>query len=85
MRLSLTSYDRIHLVGRVLSALLDLGSVLLLFILARRLCDCPRANCTSAAEPATWAVPPSNSGGGVAEGMVDGAELDGRFPCMWNQ
>jgi hypothetical protein len=39
VRLSLTSYDRIHLVGRVLSALFDLGSVLLLFFLARRLFD----------------------------------------------
>ncbi len=39
MRLSLTSYDRIHLVGRVLSGLFDLGSVLLLFFLARRLFD----------------------------------------------
>jgi len=35
----LTSYDRIHLVGRVLSALFDLGTVLLLFFLARRLFD----------------------------------------------
>ena len=32
-----TGYDEIHLVGRVLSALFDLGSVLLLFFLARRL------------------------------------------------
>ena len=36
---SLSSYDQIHLVGRVLSALFDLGSVLLLFFLARRLFD----------------------------------------------
>ncbi len=36
---SLTSYDRIHLVGRGLSALFDLGSVLLLFFLGRRLFD----------------------------------------------
>jgi YYY domain-containing protein len=35
----LTDYDQIHLVGRVLSALFDLGSVLLLFFLARRLFD----------------------------------------------
>ena len=34
-----TGYDEIHLVGRVLSALFDLGSVLLLFFLARRLFD----------------------------------------------
>jgi hypothetical protein len=71
MRLSLTSYDRIHLVGRVLSALFDLGSVLLLFFLARRLFDWPRADCTLAAGPTTRVMPPSNRGGGVAEGMVD--------------
>ncbi len=35
----LTGYNQIHLVGRVLSALFDLGSVLLLFYLARRLFD----------------------------------------------
>ena len=35
----LTGYDQIHLVGRVLSGLFDLGSVLLLFFLARRLFD----------------------------------------------
>jgi YYY domain-containing protein len=35
----LTGYDQIHLVGRVLSAIFDLGSVLLLFFLARRLFD----------------------------------------------
>ena len=34
-----TGYDEIHLVGRVLSALFDLASVLLLFFLARRLFD----------------------------------------------
>lgn len=34
-----TGYDEIHLVGRVLSGLFDLGSVLLLFFLARRLFD----------------------------------------------
>jgi YYY domain-containing protein len=34
-----TGYDQIHLVGRVLSALFDLGTVLLLFFLARRLFD----------------------------------------------
>ncbi|MFN2183380.1 MAG: ArnT family glycosyltransferase, partial [Anaerolineae bacterium] len=34
-----TGYDEIHLVGRVLSAIFDLGSVLLLFFLARRLFD----------------------------------------------
>ena len=34
-----TGYDEIHLVGRVLSALFDLGSVLLLFFLGRRLFD----------------------------------------------
>jgi YYY domain-containing protein len=38
-RPSLTGYDQIHLVGRVLSGLFDLGSVLLLFSLARRLFD----------------------------------------------
>ncbi len=32
-----TGYDQIHLVGRVLSGLFDLGSVLLLFFIARRL------------------------------------------------
>ncbi|MGQ9598100.1 MAG: DUF2298 domain-containing protein [Anaerolineae bacterium] len=37
--LSLTSYDQIHLVGRALSALFDLGSVLLIFFLGRRLFD----------------------------------------------
>ncbi|MBN1659403.1 MAG: glycosyltransferase family 39 protein [Anaerolineae bacterium] len=36
---SLSSYDRIHLVGRVLSALFDLGTVILSFFLARRLFD----------------------------------------------
>ena len=36
---SWTGYDRIHLVGRVLSGLFDLGSVLLLFFLARRIFD----------------------------------------------
>jgi YYY domain-containing protein len=36
---NLTGYDQIHLVGRVLSALFDLGTVLLLFFLARRLFD----------------------------------------------
>ena len=36
---SFTGYDQIHLVGRVLSGLFDLGSVLLLFFLARRLFD----------------------------------------------
>jgi hypothetical protein len=35
----LTDYNHIHLVGRVLSALFDLGTVLLLFFLARRLFD----------------------------------------------
>ena len=35
----LTDYDQIHLVGRVLSALFDLATVLLLFFLARRLFD----------------------------------------------
>jgi YYY domain-containing protein len=35
----LTDYNQIHLVGRVLSALFDLGTVLLLFFLARRLFD----------------------------------------------
>ena len=35
----LTSYDQIHLVGRVLSALFDLGTVLLTFFLGRRLFD----------------------------------------------
>ena len=34
-----TDYDQIHLVGRVLSALFDLGSVVVLFFLARRLFD----------------------------------------------
>jgi YYY domain-containing protein len=34
-----TGYDEIHLVGRVLSGLFDLASVLLLFFLARRLFD----------------------------------------------
>jgi YYY domain-containing protein len=34
-----TGYDEIHLVGRVLSALFDLGTILLLFFLARRLFD----------------------------------------------
>ncbi|HSR31710.1 MAG TPA: DUF2298 domain-containing protein [Anaerolineae bacterium] len=34
-----TDYSEIHLVGRVLSAMFDLGSVLLLFFLARRLFD----------------------------------------------
>ncbi len=34
-----TGYDQIHLVGRVLSGLFDLGTVLLLFFLARRLFD----------------------------------------------
>ena len=34
-----SSYDRVHLVGRVLSGLFDLGTVLLLFFLARRLFD----------------------------------------------
>ncbi|HSJ55127.1 MAG TPA: glycosyltransferase family 39 protein, partial [Anaerolineae bacterium] len=34
---SFGSYDRVHLVGRVLSALFDLGSVLLTFFLGRRL------------------------------------------------
>jgi len=34
---SYESYDRVHLVGRVLSALFDLGSVLLTFFLGRRL------------------------------------------------
>lgn len=38
-RSRLTGYDQIHLVGRVLSALFDLGSVLLVFVLARRLFD----------------------------------------------
>lgn len=38
-RPSLAGYDQIHLVGRVLSGLFDLGSVLLLFFLARRLFD----------------------------------------------
>ncbi|HSJ58109.1 MAG TPA: DUF2298 domain-containing protein [Anaerolineae bacterium] len=37
--LPLTAYDRIHLVGRVLSALFDLGTVILTFFLARRLFD----------------------------------------------
>ncbi len=36
---SLTSYDQIHLVGRVLSGVFDLGSILLLFFLGRRLFD----------------------------------------------
>jgi len=35
----LTDYDQIHLVGRVLSAVFDLASVLLVFFLARRLFD----------------------------------------------
>ena len=35
----LSGYDRIHLVGRVLSAIFDLSSVLLLFFFARRLFD----------------------------------------------
>jgi YYY domain-containing protein len=35
----LTDYNQIHLVGRVLSGLFDLGTVLLLFFLARRLFD----------------------------------------------
>ncbi|MEJ2211354.1 MAG: DUF2298 domain-containing protein, partial [Anaerolineae bacterium] len=35
----LDSYDQIHLVGRVLSALFDLGTVLLTFLLGRRLFD----------------------------------------------
>jgi YYY domain-containing protein len=35
--LNRTGYDQIHLVGRVLSGLFDLGSVLFLFFLARRL------------------------------------------------
>jgi YYY domain-containing protein len=35
----LSGYDRVHLVGRVLSALFDLGTVLLLFFFARRLFD----------------------------------------------
>ena len=35
----LTDYDQIHLVGRVLSAIFDLGSVLLLFFFGRRLFD----------------------------------------------
>jgi YYY domain-containing protein len=34
-----SSYDQIHLIGRVLSALFDLGTVLLTFFLARRLFD----------------------------------------------
>jgi 4-amino-4-deoxy-L-arabinose transferase-like glycosyltransferase len=34
-----TGYDQIHLVGRVLSGIFDLGSVLLLFFVARRLFD----------------------------------------------
>ena len=34
-----TGYDEIHLVGRVLSGLFDLGTVLLLYFLARRLFD----------------------------------------------
>jgi hypothetical protein len=34
-----TGYDQIHLVGRVLSGIFDLGSVLFLFFLARRLFD----------------------------------------------
>jgi YYY domain-containing protein len=34
-----TGYDEIHLVGRVLSALFDLASILLLFFLGRRLFD----------------------------------------------
>ncbi len=34
-----TGYDEIHLVGRVVSALFDLGSVLLLFAMARRIFD----------------------------------------------
>jgi YYY domain-containing protein len=34
-----TGYDQIHLVGRVLSGLFDLGTVLLTFFLARRLFD----------------------------------------------
>ncbi len=38
-RPSLTGYNEIHLVGRMLSALFDLGSVLLLFFIARRLFD----------------------------------------------
>ena len=38
-RALLAGYDRIHLVGRVLSALFDLGSVLLLFFFGRRLFD----------------------------------------------
>jgi YYY domain-containing protein len=35
----LTDYNHVHLVGRVLSGLFDLGTVLLLFFLARRLFD----------------------------------------------
>jgi YYY domain-containing protein len=34
-----TGYDQVHLVGRVVSALFDLASVLLLFFMARRLFD----------------------------------------------
>jgi YYY domain-containing protein len=37
--LDMTGYDEMHLVGRVLSALFDLGSVLLLYFVARRLFD----------------------------------------------
>jgi len=38
-RAPLSGYDQAHLVGRVLSALFDLGTVLLLFFFARRLFD----------------------------------------------
>ncbi|MGD8626831.1 MAG: glycosyltransferase family 39 protein, partial [Anaerolineae bacterium] len=34
-----SSYDRIHLIGRVLSALFDLGTIVLVFFLGRRLFD----------------------------------------------
>jgi YYY domain-containing protein len=39
IKLHMDTYDQIHLVGRVLSGLFDLGSVLLVFFLARRLFD----------------------------------------------
>ncbi len=38
-RAPLSSYDQVHLVGRVLSALFDLATVLLLYFFARRLFD----------------------------------------------
>lgn len=37
--LGMTGYDQIHLVGRVVSAAFDLGSVLLIFLIGRRLFD----------------------------------------------